>query len=286
MSQMDADVRAHMAHTMPGETVRSVCPFCEAVHEKSFAMTRGTEKPHLIMFRCFRGTCDANGYVVDKQGASMVLSSEDIQPSIGELVEHGYCTAKFLEDIGDKYNLSLDYLRKQGVRYGEGHALCMPWRDEYGRQIGWVEKRFDKAWYKSHHDLVDYSAGRLAFPLIARSYRAIPAHVVCILVESLVDAYCLNEYAAVAGQDTCAVALLGADISGQDALRLANLFTRIMVLLDPDQWPKGTQRVIRRFDGMPVTVHGTTLSVDPKDAHDSALEAVFERCREISCTKI
>ncbi len=285
MSQMDADVRAQMAHTMPGETVRSVCPFCEAVHEKSFAMTRGTEKPHLIMFRCFRGTCGASGYVVDKQGASMVLRHEDAEPSIGQLVEHEYCTSDFLVDIAVKYNLSLDYLRKQGVRYGDGHALCMPWRDEYGRQIGWVEKRFDKAWYKSHHDLADRDAGRLAFPLIARSYHAVPSQTVCILVESLVDAYCVNEYANFIGEGVYSVALLGADLSGQDALRLVNMFKHIMVLLDPDQWPKGTQRVMERFRGMPVNVRGTTLTVDPKDANYAALESVFERCREMSCTR-
>ncbi len=287
MSLDAAAVRAKMAHTMPGETVRSVCPFCAAEHEKSFAMTRRTEKPHLIMFRCFRGNCASSpGYVVDREGASMVLLGDKTEPSAVPLADHPHCSRDFLEDIGARYSISPSYLKAQGVRYGDGEALCMPWLNENSRQIGWVEKRFDRAWHKSHHDLADRTAGRLAFPLIGRSYHTMQRRDVVILVESLVDAYRVNEYAGATGDDVTAVALLGADLSGEDALRLTTLFDRIMVLLDPDQWPKGTQRVMKRFSGMPMNVRGTTLPCDPKDACDAELETVFERCREMLCTRI
>jgi hypothetical protein len=267
----------------PGETRRIVCPFCSAKHEKSFAMTRGTAKPHLLLFRCYRGSCDQHGYVVDKEGAGMVLKAgERTDEATQPLAVHDHCTSMFMLAVAGRYNMSTEYLRAQGVRHGCGDALCMPWRAEDGRQVGWVEKRFDKAWHKSHHDLNDRTAPRLAFPRIARSYSAMPPSAVCVLVESLVDAYRINEYATLTGAELCAVALLGADLSGRDALRLSQLFRHIMVCLDPDQWPKGSMRVVDRFAGMPSLVRATTMSLDPKDVADWELEELFDRCREMT----
>jgi hypothetical protein len=157
----------------------------------------------------------------------------------------------------------------------------MPWRNSAGRQIGWVEKRFDHMWNKSHHDLCERGHGRLAFPAIPQSYTAIGKTRVCILVEGLLDAYRINNYALLCGADVTAIALLGAAVSKVDTLQLAGLFRHIMVCLDADMWPKGAMRVLDMFAGMPTMVRATTMPADPKDAKDVALEELFDRCREM-----
>lgn len=280
---IDVTIRQTMAGVPPGEKRRSVCPFCEAHHEKSFQMRRSTDRPHIIFFDCWRGTCAQTGYVVDSAGASMVLQPSaggDIEPS-APLSEHVHATEKFVKGVSDTYSIHPDYLFSQGVRYSpKGEALCMPWRNEHGDQIGWVEKRLDKAWHKSHHELANRNYGRVSFPRIDQSYHTMPARKVCVLVEGMLDAYRINDYAAYVGAQVHAVALLGADLSKSDAMRIATLFVHIMVCLDPDQWPKGALRTMGRFKALPCKAAATTLTQDPKDAPDHELEALFERCRE------
>ena len=281
--QLSADIRAAMASIPPGEKIRIVCPFCAAAHEHSFEVRRMTEKTHLLRFQCWRGTCARTGYVVDTAGAGMVLSPSDTAAEVLPLTIRDHPTQEFLESIAGAYNMTTAYLQSQGVREGPGAALCMPWRDADGQQVGWVEKRFDHRYHKSHHELTDKRAPRLGFPARAFSYWSAPEDMVCVLVESLVDAYRVNSYAVLVGahRELTAVALLGADISRVDALHLTLLFKRIMVCLDYDQWPKGAMRVMNRFKAMPVTVRATTLHDDPKDASDADLEELMERCREL-----
>jgi hypothetical protein len=281
MMPLESDIRWAMAGVQPGDKIRTVCPFCTAEHEKSFEVRRMTDKPYLLAFRCYRGSCDQHGYVVDKDGASMVLQQADLAPMATPLTQHDHPSDFYLQGVAQKYGIDVAFLRMQGVRYGDGQALCMPWRDQHGRQVGWVEKRFDKAWHKSHHDLCESSGGRLAFPSIPQTYRAIGKTRVCILVEGLLDAYRVNNYALLCGADVTAVALLGAALSKGDALQLGQLFRHVMVCLDPDMWPKGAMRLLDQFAGMFTMVRATTLHTDPKDAEDAALEELFDRCREL-----
>ena len=282
----EAYIRRAAKDLQPGQNVRVICPFCKAEHEKSFDILRRADRPWRLSFRCYRGTCHNNaGYIDEQQRTGMVLIAEnpdEIAPA--PLAEHESAPHWLLREFEGKYCLPFDEFLRQGVRYSKaGHALCMPWLNEDGYQIGWVEKRTDKAFHKSHHDLaIDREiAGRLAFPRIGRSYQFLPGSTVAVLVESLLDAYRLNLEAANAGHNICAVALLGADLSNSDAHRVAALFNRVMVCLDPDQWPKGAMRVMRRFRALPCKVGATTMETDPKDADSEAFAELFLRCLEL-----
>ena len=289
MQNMAASIRLLMDTVAPGDKIRIVCPFCSADHEKSFEVRRMTEKTHLLSFRCYRGTCDEHGYVVDREGASMVLQqSTAVDNAYNKpLTQHGHCSESFLHSKALKFGIDVSYLEAQGVRHSKGDALCMPWRDQTGAQIGWVEKRFNPAWHKSHHDLCNRTHGRIAFPSIPRSYLSLPDTATGILVEGLLDAYRVNCYAYLTGANVYAVALLGASISKSDALTLSSLFNKLMVCLDPNMWPRGAISLMNSFKGMPVHMRATTMPHDPKDAKDVDLEELFDRCREMhACLKI
>ena len=279
-------VRRMAKDLVPGQSRRVICPFCNAQHEKSFDILRRADKPWRISFKCYRGTCSDNaGFLDETHRTGMVLTRDASEAAPAPtLTEREVAPHWLLREFEGKYSVPIDELCRQGVRYSAaGHALCMPWLDDEGRQIGWVEKRTDKAFPKSHHELgvPKETAGRLGFPRIGRSYQYLPDHTVGVLVESLLDAYRLNIEAAVEGYDICAVALLGADLSNSDAHTIAALFKRVMVCLDPDQWPKGAMRVLRRFRALPVTVGATSMPTDPKDATTEDFLELFARCKEL-----
>jgi hypothetical protein len=154
----------------------------------------------------------------------------------------------------------------------------MPWLDEFGEQVGWVEKRFHPGWYKSHHELARNSyKGRIAFPRTRFSYEARHNRGTAILVESLLDAYRLLAHAPPLYElSPVPLALLGAQISSYDAFKLTRMFANVVVLLDPDQWPVGSLRVARQFAALPINVRMMTLETDPKDATDDALDHLYD----------
>ena len=273
-------IRSAAADLLPGHTARVVCPHCDARHEKSFAITRDPERPWRLLFMCHRGTCSSrSGFVEDRAGATMVLSRWDSEPYADlDLSRHQPATQEFLEDTCGKYGIGLGYLRRQGVEYDpKGHALCMPWLSQDGVQVGWVEKRFDPNEFKSHHELASRSyASRLSFPRANTSYAGARRRGgVAILVESLLDAYRLGELAERDDFPLYPIALLGAQISQNDTHHIASLFDKVVVLLDPDQWPKGSIRVAKHFRVYPVETHLMTMESDPKDASEAEIISLF-----------
>lgn len=279
----------HAAIGLPrGHTVRTICPFCHASHEKSFAITRDFDMPWRLVFMCHRGSCAYNsGVVDDRDGAVMLVTGPDDQaPRYDKpLSVHQDVPDGFLNDILARYNISPDYLRRQGVRYNSaGHSLCMPWRNPGGDQVGWVEKRFTATttMRKSHHELAVRSYhSRLAFPRARCSYHSVKSHGgVCVLVEGMLDAYRLAELAEVGSMPVYPVALLGAQISSPDAALVASLFDKVAVLLDPDQWPKGHLRVRSAFKVYPLNSVVMTITTDPKDADSGVIRRVLEALME------
>lgn len=274
------DIRQAASGLPRGQTVRVVCPHCDAKHEKSFAITRDFERPWRLLFMCHRGTCSSRaGFVEDRDGATLVLSKwDEAPPEDLALSSHQHAPDAFLDDIKGLYGIGTGYLRRQGVMYEkESAALCMPWLSPEGVQVGWVEKRLHVGYHKSHHELASRSySSRLSFPRINISYHS--AHRVngtCVLVEGLLDAYRIGELAERGALPIFPVALLGAQISNVDVHNVASMFGRVVVLLDPDQWPKGAIRVAKRFRTYSVDIKLMTMETDPKDASEDELLALF-----------
>lgn len=281
-------VRSIGAPLAPGETKRAICPFCNAAHEHSFAVTRVADRPWVLLFNCHRGKCSTSGMVVDKKGATMVLSPDNhtaglVNAESKEMSRHDtHVPGDVQQMLADTYSIGPHTWSRQGVRWEEqGDRICMPWLTENGEQIGWVEKRFDSRWAKSHHELAVRSyQGRLAFPRADVAYTGAKTGT-AVLVESLLDAYRLLEITrAFDSLHIHPVALLGAQISAPDAHKVASLFRNVVVLLDPDQWPKGSMRVARAFAALPVQVRMMTMDADPKDASDAAVDSLLNAIGE------
>lgn len=269
----ESEIRRRVVDLGPGGKHRGVCPFCAAQHENSFEVRRGDDKPYIIFFRCYRGTCDAHGSIIDREGARLILSApDDVQEPDAEWPTYKQIPREFLGILKEKYgDLPLE---EQGAQYDEERkGLCMPWLDYTGMQKGWVEKRFDPAFGKSHHLLVHRSdKSRLAFPRLAHSYETVQARGIAVMVEDLLSAYRILDARSrgVLLWHIHPIALLGAQISTHDAALVGKLFDRALVLLDPDQFPKGTLRVMKAMRPF-VNVRGTTLKADPKDTKTEEL---------------
>ena len=273
--EIDELVRERASST-PGQNTRSVCPFCNATHEKSFDVKRDVQQPFKLWFNCYRGTCGVHGLVEDRAGARLILHGVNTQTKPDKpIVEHRKAPPSFLSYLAETYHIPIDTWKYQGVRYEpEWRTLCMPWLNHNQEQIGWVEKRLNppEAGRKSHHDLCVRGQGRLAFPRIPASYHALGGLRI-VLVEDLVSAYRINELKL---QHTYAVALLGAQISQDDAHLIGQLATHALVLLDYDQWPRGALRVMKALKPHVLQVRATTLSVDPKAADEEELHEVLQ----------
>lgn len=274
----------------PGMTSRQICPFCNAAHEASFSIRRDEIHPWKLWFRCWRGTCPGlgderrtAGMVEDREGAQMVLWLAEEESGVSkELPTHEKASHHILSALQEKYNISESMWNRQGIRFEkENLALCMPWLDHDQKQIGWVEKRFKESAYKSHHELVHREAAtRLGWPRVPVHYLTLDQRAIVVLVEDLISAYRLLEQFGDESQ-IYPLALLGADISIRDAALVSAQFGKGCILLDPDQWPTGAMRVLKRFASLPIDMRATSLNADPKDAEPVEIEALRRSLEEM-----
>lgn len=276
---IESNIRRLAENSQPGERVRAYCPFCHADDEKSFSIVRDKYKPHLLWFRCFRGKCGEQGRVTDEAGVHMILTGAagDVERNeYRPMPAYGVPSHAFLTMVADKYGIPAGYLKAQAVRYDpENEGLCMPWCDIAGAQFGWIHKNFKEDVPKSKHDNVQKNESRLAFPLIGADWKSLAKSNIVVLVEDLLSAYRICHEAANCELPIVAVALNGAHINKKDAALIAHHFDNVVVLLDYDQWPRGSLEVLRKFYPLNVRQVATTLHQDPKDADLDDLKALL-----------
>ncbi len=270
------------AATPPGGRARAFCPFCNATHEQSFSVMRGETMPHKLYFQCFRGSCGKRGMVEDNSGLRMILWSDqkDVPHQVSkQMPEYAELTQEQMNFLCDRFELTIETIATQGIRDRALDAsttyasYAMPWLDEAGYQKGWVEKRFGAiGGHKSHHDLCNRSVpGRLCFPRIDVSWHHAAEKYDCVLVEDIFSAYKVCQEGKEIG--VVGVALLGAQISAVDAAAIGELFTHVAVMLDHDQWPNGSLRVVDHIKPYVEQPLATTLLQDPKDTPWEELQA-------------
>jgi hypothetical protein len=274
-------IRGLATHLAPGQSTKSICPFCEADHERSFDVRRRADRPHRLTFRCYRGKCAVSGSVLDRAGASMYLTIDPEEPlNAGAPVatQHPDLPGPMMTSrLQSRYNISWQMIRQHQLRQKDDMTLCMPWLDETGGQRGWIEKRYAGA-YKSYTDCWDWSkVGRLAFPRIDQSYGTLKRNpqAFVVLVEDLLSAYRIARLADEEMIHAYPVALIGADVSTFDVARVDRLFSKGILCLDPDQWPIGTLRVLNRFKPYAIDLRGHTCPQDPKDMAEEPLRELI-----------
>jgi hypothetical protein len=272
---IEEGIRKLAANSQPGERVRGYCPFCHADDEKSFSVVRDKYKTHLLWFKCFRGKCGEQGRVVDEAGVYMVLHGAQVpeDQKLRPMPQYGNCSHAFLQEVEKKYGIPPNYLLAQAVRYDpEYNGLVMPWLNEEGEQFGWVHKNDGP---KSKHDNVQQNESRLAFPLIGMAWKQLQHTNICVLVEDLLSAYRICYLAQQLEIPVVSVALNGAHINKPDVALISSLFDNVVVLLDYDQWPRGSMGVLSKFYPQNVRQIATTLHQDPKDAPEEELQALL-----------
>lgn len=285
MSTTDATIRALGSRLDRGDHLRTTCPFCSATHENSFDIRRLEDKPHILTFVCWRGTCGQRGWILDKAGTSLILQPvrKDEPHRVSDPIpEHSPLPPRMYNLLKEKYAITQCTLNVQGCQYEPAHeTLCMPWLSERGHQRGWVEKRFRRpdGVTKSYHLLCDrLDNHRLSYPALPQSYSYLPRDVICVLTEDLLSAYRVTQD----GENTLGVALLGSALTDTDACQLGGLFDKIMVHTDYDVWPDAAVKIMDKLR-VYTCVRATTNEQDIKDMGTEELQLHLEhivRCFE------
>jgi hypothetical protein len=119
-----------------GETIRTTCPYCEAKHENSFAITR---KPGVLLYYCHRATCGKHGLVgslaeIGSGNMSSAARKSKIRRYDGEL---GATPELWRRTFTERYGISFEELDRQGIRYSPSmQRIYFPIFDYRGFQIG------------------------------------------------------------------------------------------------------------------------------------------------------
>jgi hypothetical protein len=119
-----------------GETIRTTCPYCEAKHENSFAITR---KPGVLLYYCHRATCGKHGLIgsmaeVGSGGMSSETRKSKIRRYDGELTP---TPELWRRTFAERYGISSEELDRQGIRYSPSmQRIYFPIYDYRGFQIG------------------------------------------------------------------------------------------------------------------------------------------------------
>lgn len=241
-----------------GETMRTYCPFCNAKHEESLAISR---KDDGLVYICPRIKCGASGFIPSKGDVSYGKKPKKTYTEFKEATEKlGEGHSDFLALA---YGLKPRYLNQKGVKYAPRIGRIMvpltdaeneQWgwwgkttRDEKPKVLLWTERKAPKLFYASKPS--------------PRRYFSTPR---AILVEDCLSALKVSQLGY------CGVALLGTHLADNELADLHTYFDRVSIFLDPDAKGKAL-RMAKEIGLFFKEVDLITADADPKDLQTKEL---------------
>jgi hypothetical protein len=248
-----------------------VCPFCQAEHEKSFVVRVDAQDGWKVWYRCYRAACGVKGRYSDSEGLRLAVKA----PTENELFELDYQDMPVPRRVaiqwGDRYGLTDTTIRSQGVRYSEEKGeLAFPIKNMFeGRvyQVGWQTRRIAHKVIRFHWLNSTKGSGSYSY----YHPNELPGTKPLVIVESIQAAYRVWQdcpgYAA--------VALLGHEIPSVGPRHWRYRHRDAILLLDPDTWPTGVTKAIRRLEADGINTEARYLDKKPHQlTADELREAV------------
>ncbi len=263
-------IKDQASRLSPGQQVRTVCPFCQAAHEQSFVVRLDATDTWKVWYRCYRAACGVKGRWSDAGGLRLGVKA----PTEAEIFELDYADTPLRRRVaiqwGDRYGLTADTLRTQGVRYSEEKGeLAFPIKNYHqGRvyQVGWQTRQIKEKVIRLHWH--NAAVGPKKYSWCPSS---MPAYGAIIVVESLQSAY--RVWQDCPGRHS--VALLGHEVPKEGPYAWRYRHDSAILLLDPDTWPKGVTDAVRRLEAKGIRTEARYLSKKPHQlTADELREAV------------
>ena len=245
-----------------GNSIRMVCPVCNARHEKSFQITRTQSN---LLYRCWRIACGVKGVVGS--------ISRCIQP--GEVVTHTqpkprplpYSTSKVgvyeQAIVWYKYRITGESLGRAGVRWVEEvESLVFPCYTIDGEHVGYATKCLARTNVFPKSLLFWNTSPPRYFKVMEWALRGDDT---VYLVEDCLSALKLWQ----AGVSS--IALLGTKLDDSTALEISKAYRKVVFCLDNDATAKAVE-LSRKYNLLFDKVSILVPRVDPKDMPMDELE--------------
>ena len=218
-----SDIKEEAIDLDVGDNLLMYCPFCGATHEAKLSITR---KADGLLYNCYRGTCSARGFIPSVAGAMPVVKKSKFNPrklwmNTTSLPPE---VAMFLED---SYGFTQEEIETNGIKYApEQERLVFPLYDVFGRPFGHSTKYIGedegiRGTVKGLH-YIEEEGTSLHYPVSIHSGKD-----KIVAVEDVISSIKVARHCA-------SVALLGTNISEEQARELAGQYKEIILALDND----------------------------------------------------
>ncbi len=252
-----------------GNSIRMVCPVCNARHEKSFQITRTQSN---LLYRCWRMACGVKGVVGSRSPEYTGSYGIRLQPGIPRKPQprpFPYSTQRVpvLERaiVWHRYRIGGATLNQAGVLWAEEiESLVFPCYDLSGAFAGLATKCLASPYRGRKSDLFwDEEPPR--YFTTRWGLQQHPYGSVVYLVEDCLSA--LKIWQAVGA----GIALLGTKLDDKTALEISKAYRNVVFCLDNDATAKAVE-LSRKYNLLFDKVSILVPPADPKDMAPEELE--------------
>ena len=249
-----------------GDSIRLVCPVCNARHERSFQITRTQSN---LLYRCWRVACGAKGVVGSRNSGYERHLGGMGTPSKSQPRPFPYSTQKvpvFEQAIvWHRYRIGGDTLNLAGVLWAEEiESIVFPCYDLSGAFTGMATKCLARSRGGRKSDLFWDDAPPRYLPLLWGKLSPSGGST-AYLVEDCLS--CLKLWQT----GVTAIALLGTKLDDKAALEISKVFRKVVFCLDNDATAKSVE-LSRKYNLLFDKVSILVPPADPKDMQPEELE--------------
>lgn len=243
------------------QSIRTVCPFCNAAHETSFTLNRTEDG---IQYGCWRAKCGKRGFIPSK-AMQYDPHWHKKEPKKRKPKTFSYDTVELPDELVEmfyvRYSITKDELIQNGFSYApELDRVIMPIYNYLGYEIGQVARSYDPD-ITGSKAINYFSDGKSHLHYVPQGmYRN--GAIVC--VEDIPSSLRCARFGR-------AIAILGSYISHENILELAEHTGEVIIALDPDATNKAFKmrnKYRAYFRNFSIRV----LSKDPKDMSDEEIQ--------------
>ena len=241
-----------------GNSIRVVCPVCNARHEKSFQITRAQSN---LLYRCWRMACGIKGVVGSftreyKEPSSAVPLTKPRPLPYSTSKVGGYERAI----VWHRYKITGESLERAGVRWAEEiESLVFPCYTIDGEFIGYATKSLANPVTSLKSNLFWNTVPPRYFKVMEGLLRG---NDIVYLVEDCLSALKLWQ----AGVSS--IALLCTKLDDSTALVISKAYRKVVFCLDNDATVKAVE-LSRKYN---LLFDKVSILVPPADPKDMALE--------------
>jgi len=249
-----------------GESIRTVCPMCRAVHEKSFSIQKDSYE---LRYHCWRASCGCRGAVWSVSDEARATARGTMPPQKKLVRPFTYSTTPLpplvLSILEEKYNLTEEDFSSRSIKWSEElESLVFPCFDFDAHLKGVVTKRLFKK-DGVNKSLLFWDEEPPRYFTTRWRLQQHPYGSVVYLVEDCLSALRIWQAGG------AAIALLGTKLDDKTALEISKVFRNVVFCLDNDATAKSVE-LSRKYNLLFDKVSILVPPVEPKDMQPEELE--------------